>query len=395
MIRWLAGSLAFAAACASPPPPVPAPAPPQPVANEQADAGPSVDDLRTAAFVKVMEETAPLREHCWAVGAADDFRLSGRVVLSITLGAEGAPTKVAVIEDGTGDPALVRCLIDGYQAHAWPPVFDDPTTIQVPVQFDAPSWQYTVDPADVAAVTAGTAPATMVARPVLTPQNTGNGAASMTLRELDGGFDMGLHQTPDAAQVFFVAAGQGIAYDLHGVKRGHPLVAGSLVVVPANAVYDVAQQGDETLQLVHLVAPAAARILDVPAKQKPARKGPVMTVLETGKLEAISIAGGNGWVKLPASASASGGAIYAGVIALSAGAQVPSHSHGKETELLYVYKGSVTMTVGKRQFPIHAPMAVQIPPGLEHSATADEDVEAVQFYTPSGPEQRFAPAAKK
>jgi len=284
VIRWLAPSLALAAACASPPPPVPAPAPPQPVASEQADAGPNIEDLRTAAFVKVMEETASLRERCWAVGAADDFHLSGRVVLSITLGARGAPKKVEVTEDGTGDAALTRCLVGGYRAHPWPPVFDDPTTIQVPVQFDQPRGQYTVDPTDVAAERTGTPPAAMVYRRVLTPQNTGNGAASMTLLELEGGFDLGLHQTPDAAQVFFVAAGQGTAYDLHGVKRGHPLVAGSLVVVPVNAVYDLAQTGDQTLQLIHVVAPAAARILDVPARQKPKRKSPVMTVLDTAKL---------------------------------------------------------------------------------------------------------------
>ncbi len=393
MIRWLASSLALAAACASPPPPVPAPAPPQPAAGAQADAGPNLEDVRTAAFVHVMEDTAALREHCWAVGAADDFRLSGRVVLSITLGARGAPTRVEATEDTANDPALTRCLVDGYKAYVWPPVFDDSTTIKVPVQFDAPSGQYTVDPALIPAETSGTAPKTMVYRRVLTPQNSGNSAASMTLMELSGGFDLGLHVTPDGAQVFYVAAGQGVAYDRGGVKRGHPLVTGSMVVVPANAVYDIAQTGDEALQLVRVIAPAAVRIVDAPAKAK--RHAPVMTVLDTAKLEAISIAGGKGWVEMPASAKASGGGIYAGIIGMVAGAQVPPHSHGKETELLYIYKGSGTMTVGKRQFPIEAPIVVQVPPGLQHSFVAASDVEAVQFYTPSGPEQRFAPAPQK
>lgn len=393
MIRWLASSLALAAACASPPPPVPAPAPPQPAAGEQSDAGPNIEELRTAAFVKVMEDTAPLREHCWAVGAADDFHLAGRVVLSITLGGKGAPKKVEATEDSTGDADLVRCLVHGYEVHAWPPVFDDPTTIKVPLQFDAPSGQYTIDPAMITAESNGAPPATMVYRRLMRPQNTGNSAASMTLMELSGGFDLGLHVTPDGAQVFFVAAGQGIAYDYRGVKRGHPLVAGSLVVVPANAVYDIAQTGGETLQLVRVIAPAAVRILDPPVKLK--RNTPHLTVLDTAKLEAISIAGGKGWVKLPASAKASGGAIYAGVIGMVPGAKVPPHSHSKETELLYIYKGSGTMTVGKRQFPIEAPIAVQVPPGLQHSFTAATDVEAVQFYTPSGPEQRFVPAPQK
>ena len=47
------------------------------------------------------------------------------------------------------------------------------------------------------------------------------------------------------------------------------------------------------------------------------------------------------------------------------------------------------MIVDGVTLPIGADSVVQIPPGVEHSATVTERFRAYQFYTPAGPEQRF------
>jgi len=71
--------------------------------------------------------------------------------------------------------------------------------------------------------------------------------------------------------------------------------------------------------------------------------------------------------------------------------QVPAHAHASETEVLYVLEGGGVTTVGGVDYPVEPGMGIQIPPGTEHSlaVSADGQLEVVQFYTPSGPEQRF------
>jgi mannose-6-phosphate isomerase-like protein (cupin superfamily) len=70
---------------------------------------------------------------------------------------------------------------------------------------------------------------------------------------------------------------------------------------------------------------------------------------------------------------------------------VPTHVHEASTELLYIRAGTGVMTVGSLEYPVTAGMAVQIPPGVEHGFTATSEIDALQFYSPSGPEQRFKP----
>jgi quercetin dioxygenase-like cupin family protein len=92
--------------------------------------------------------------------------------------------------------------------------------------------------------------------------------------------------------------------------------------------------------------------------------------------------------------SAKDGAAYVGLLSAESGFQVPPHRHADETELLYVLQGGGTMTVAGQQLPVRRGTAVQIPPDVEHSFIVESKapVLAVQFYTPSGPEQRFKKA---
>jgi mannose-6-phosphate isomerase-like protein (cupin superfamily) len=83
------------------------------------------------------------------------------------------------------------------------------------------------------------------------------------------------------------------------------------------------------------------------------------------------------------------GAVSVGLLTLDNGIAVPPHVHTKETEALYLIGGSGTMTIGGVAVPVTATSVVQIPAGVEHSFKPTDNVSALQFYTPAGPEQRF------
>ncbi len=73
--------------------------------------------------------------------------------------------------------------------------------------------------------------------------------------------------------------------------------------------------------------------------------------------------------------------------------RVKAHTHEDSDELLYILKGGGTLRLDGRNLALSPKMAVWIPKGVEHSFTAGEGgVEAVQVYSPGGPEQRFLKA---
>ena len=53
------------------------------------------------------------------------------------------------------------------------------------------------------------------------------------------------------------------------------------------------------------------------------------------------------------------------------------------------------MTVDGVTQAVEPGVAVHIPAGAKHSFKTDAGLTAVQFYTPSGPEQRFKKAASR
>lgn len=109
----------------------------------------------------------------------------------------------------------------------------------------------------------------------------------------------------------------------------------------------------------------------------------------------LVIGGGKGQVTILFDRETAGdGSAYVGRLVTAAGMTVPEHVHGKEAELLYVVRGKGEMTVEGRKVLVEAGMAVHIPPNIRHSfvATSEAGLEAVQFYAPSGPEQRFKAA---
>lgn len=78
-----------------------------------------------------------------------------------------------------------------------------------------------------------------------------------------------------------------------------------------------------------------------------------------------------------------------GLLRFEQGASVPPHRHRESTEMLYILSGGGRMIVAGQEFEVKAGDVVSIPPATEHSFTATWKGEAVQVYSPPGPEQRF------
>jgi quercetin dioxygenase-like cupin family protein len=73
--------------------------------------------------------------------------------------------------------------------------------------------------------------------------------------------------------------------------------------------------------------------------------------------------------------------------------RVKAHTHEDSDELLYILKGGGTLHLGGRKLELSPESAAWIPKGVEHSFVAgDQGIEAVQVYSPGGPEQRFLKA---
>lgn len=127
---------------------------------------------RVAAMEVAMNALAPWAQQCWAMAAADDFRLHGRVVLEVAPDERGASSRI--VRDTTNDAHLRACLVDVANQYTWPmPLWGE--AVEVPFAFTAPRAQYVVDRAFVDEVTqAGVAVAT-----VLDYNSTGQDAVSL------------------------------------------------------------------------------------------------------------------------------------------------------------------------------------------------------------------------
>lgn len=87
------------------------------------------------------------------------------------------------------------------------------------------------------------------------------------------------------------------------------------------------------------------------------------------------------------------GAEHAGLAVLTASSSfaVPEHVHDGAAEVLYFEDGRGTMHIGERDVDIAPGVTVYVPEGTPHSfePSGTRELRALQFYAPSGPEQRF------
>ncbi|HKE14097.1 MAG TPA: cupin domain-containing protein [Kofleriaceae bacterium] len=377
---------------------------PGPTAAGEKRGGQEADDASAAAAAAVEravnQHNAAIHE-CWAMAAADDFHLEGEVVLAVTVGAGGAADKVQVLRDTTRDQVLVDCLKQLWAAHRWPPdVFGAEDVVQLPpFRFGAPDAQHTVSSRHVPKRPLGAdgAAAASVAQVLLHPDNTGNGAAALSLLELAPGMAVPRHRH-GSAELLLVLSGSG-------VMSGKRLRAGDGVYIAAGTPHELVNDGSEPVVAVQLYAPAGPerRFLGgsdpgtqpVPASE---RSRAAVRVASAAKARAYDILGGKGRAQIVFdAASARDDAASLIALTLDAGAEVPSHTHDGSSEYLYLIEGSGVMSIDGETTPVAAGDAIQIPSGIEHSfrATGGAAVKAVQFYAPAGPEQRFKAQAEK
>ncbi len=248
---------------------------------------------------------------------------------------------------------------------------------------------------------------------VLVDFEIGATQASLTLLTLRGRTEIPLHRQT-SAKVIYVLEGMGRVYGLAGGK-GVEVVAGDAVYVPAGVASGLLSTCCKRAPSKFLVLyvpggperpfkdPTAARsgpqaTTTVPAaeKQKPSPDAPQPKVAKATEIPDLPIAGGKGKVKILFDAASAGdGAAYVGLLTAEAGLAIPEHVHATEAEILWITAGKGEMTVGGETLAVEHGMAVHIPAGVKHSFKSATGLTAVQFYTPSGPEQRFKKAASE
>jgi mannose-6-phosphate isomerase-like protein (cupin superfamily) len=101
----------------------------------------------------------------------------------------------------------------------------------------------------------------------------------------------------------------------------------------------------------------------------------------------LPIAGGKGTAKLMLDGA--GAPLALDRLTAEKGTKMPPHKHDDSDEYLYILAGRGTTTVGTQIVKWGPGDALFIPKGTEHSTTIDEKLDAVQVYSPAGPEQRF------
>jgi quercetin dioxygenase-like cupin family protein len=248
------------------------------------------------------------------------------------------------------------------------------------------------------------------ARVLVDGETVGATQASLTMLTLKMETQIPLHRQT-SAKIIYVLDGYARISGLGGGK-GVDVTGGDAVYVPANVPSAILSKCCKLAPSKFLVLyapggperpykdPASAKTggwttsVTAEEKAKPPADGPQPRVVHAKDASDLDIAGGKGKVKILFDADAAGdGAAYVGLLTAAAGMEVPEHVHAKEAEILWVVSGKGEMTVDGQAQPVEAGEAIHIPAGSKHSFKSDAGLTAVQFYTPSGPEQRFKKAA--
>jgi mannose-6-phosphate isomerase-like protein (cupin superfamily) len=89
--------------------------------------------------------------------------------------------------------------------------------------------------------------------------------------------------------------------------------------------------------------------------------------------------------------------VSGGSVDIPAKSELAYHSHEKEEEIMFVYKGRGVAIVEGVSYPVEPETMVFVPPGLKHQFknTGSESLSIAWFYAPPGPEQGVRIAAKK
>ena len=362
--------------------------------SDQADE----DGAAIVAVEQAVNALGPAIRGCWSRGAADDFRLEGRVVLAVRVGQGGAAEAVEVVEDGTGDAVLTGCLTELWSRHRFPPeAIAAGQTVQLPMEFVAPTAQHVIDAAHVAARPLGAEgpAAASTARVVLHPASTGNDVAALSLLEMAPGLEVPLHRHT-AVEVIYVLSGTGVMTYLRGPTR--KVGPGDAVYIDRGAPHGLRNTGKVPVVAVQLYAPAGPeqRFLGKPpvgtepvsaAEKKRGGKAPRPLVRATkAGVEARWGAGATvRWLFDP-------GPVALGALTVGPGASIPAETDRDGSWFLHVLEGGGVLTVAGEGLPVGPGASAQVPSGFERGLTAGEaGLKALVYRVASDPNARWRP----
>jgi quercetin dioxygenase-like cupin family protein len=343
-----------------------------------------------AAIIAVEEAVNRLRGpiyQCWVRGAADDFRLAGRVVLAVRIGEGGKTAATEVVEDTARDPVLTGCLEELWAGYEWPvEAIAVGETVQLPMEFSAPAAQYVVSSAHVPPRPLGgeRPAAASKAQVLLHSASSGNEAAALSLLEMAPGLEIPLHRHT-SIEVVYVLSGQAQMTDLRGKRVVKP---GDAVYLAPGTAHGLKNAGKEPVVAVQLYAPAGPelRFLGKPpvgtepvgaAERKRPGKAARPLIRATSSARARPLEGGKGRVS-PLFAPEE---VYLGALTGEPGLVMPVEADPGGSLYVYVIEGGAVLTVAGQEVPIGAGDAVQVPTGIARGLrVGDGGVKALWFH---------------
>jgi quercetin dioxygenase-like cupin family protein len=401
-------ALALAAACGGATTPPPAPVAGQSDATRAPDDGPpgkseqekkDEDDAAIIAIEQAVNQLSPAIHQCWARAAADDYRLSGVVVLAVRVGPGGKAEDVKPVEDSPRDPVLSECLTELWKKYTWPvDAIQVGETVQLPMEFGAPEAQYTVSSAHVAPRPLGAEgpAAASKAQVVLHADNTGNDAGALSLLELAPGLNIPLHRHPDSIEVVYVLSGHGLMIDITAKER--PVGPGDAAYIARGTAHGLKNSGREPLVAVQLYSPAGPEQrflgkppvgtepigLDETLKRKGAR--PVIRATRAGRGEKLAAGKGKRTSLFdPAQ-------VYLGALDGQPNMELKAEADGGGSWFWYVLEGGGVLTINGQDTPVAAGDAIQIPSGIKRAFKAGAaGIKALQFRVDGDPNARWRP----
>lgn len=331
---------------------------------------------QAAAVEKALIAAEPKLHRCWEVAAASDYKVEGQIDLIVTIGPHGTAAKVVVKADGVGQKPLADCVVKAFADVPFGDAFATGDAVEVPVTFKAES-NVTVRAADVRAVAlAGQAG---VVKVLVDARSTGADKAALAWIDLSSGGRL-VRPLVGAAYIY-VRKGRA--------KFGNQTAATDDVVVLADGTAPAITAHSRTELVALFVPPGAEKDLRAGSPMpKPTPGEPrVIHEADASKFETLA---GKGVARIYVEKEAAS----VDRMRFEAGAAIPEHSHAGTAEILYVVEGKGELTVDGDKYPVEPATAIYIPPGAKHAFVAQQAVDAIQFYTPSGPEQRFKGTSK-
>ncbi|MHB8877789.1 MAG: cupin domain-containing protein [Myxococcaceae bacterium] len=232
--------------------------------------------------------------------------------------------------------------------------------------------------------------------------------ASMVLVTASGNIEVWPHRHPGGAELVYLLEGSA---RVRGANlRWVDLKAGDAVYLPTQVAHGWWWLGskEKPARLLFLYTPTGPErafspaggpdgsvLLTAAELKKPSPRSPQPSVVKSAAASSYIIAQRKGLVRMyfeQQNAPDTRG--YLGILRADPGMVVPEHAHETEAEFLYIISGRGQLTLDGRSVGVGPGMAIHLPTRHRHSLKVTQTLEAVQFYTPNGPEQRFKPAPK-